>query len=113
MLITPLVLVAAMAATPSQTVDTARAAYTKCLRSFMLTSLKAKMPTAQFGVAVKDSCTTEQSAFHTAVVAFNRSSGDSAADAKENADMQVEDYIIDFTEKFTDYTDSGTMPAEG
>lgn len=112
MFITPMLMAALMAATPSQTVDTTRAAYTKCLRSFLSKSLKDKMPSAQFGVAIKASCQGEQSAFHAAVVAFDRASGDTAADAKENADLQVEDYIVNFTEKFDDYSSSGTMPAD-
>lgn len=113
MFITPMLVMAAMLATPSQTVDNTRAGYTKCLRAFLLESLKAKMPATEFGVAVKGTCATEQAAFHAAVIALDRSSGDSMASAKENADFQVEDYVASFTDKFNDYADSGTLPSEG
>ena len=112
MFITPLLVMAAMLATPSQTVDTTRLGYTKCLRIFLVTSLKAKMAASEYAVAVKDTCTAEQTAFHAAIIALDRSSGDSLASAKENADFQVEDYIASFIEKFNDYNDSGTSPAD-
>lgn len=112
MLGSTILLAAALAATPAATVDTTRAAYTKCLRGFLLKSLKDKMPTAEFEISVKSACPDEQAAFHAAVVAFDRAAGDKLADATDNADMQVADYVDNFTAKFVDYTDSGTLPAD-
>ncbi|SNT06122.1 hypothetical protein [Sphingopyxis indica] len=110
MLITSLLLVA-MAQSPSADVATARVAFTKCLHADMKKSLEAKMAPADYETAIKTVCQTERDAFRKAVIALDKASGDSDADAAEDADMQVEDYHENFLEKFTDYTETNTMPA--
>ncbi|MBA3940522.1 MAG: hypothetical protein C0520_04860 [Sphingopyxis sp.] len=109
MLITSLVL-AAMIQSPTAMVDTTRVAFTKCLSAHMKKSLEDKVTSAEFEMSIKSACGAERDAFHKAVVAANRAGGDSAADATDNADMQVEDYHANFTDKFKDYSESGTMP---
>ena len=109
MLITSLIF-AAMIQSPA--VDTTRAAFTKCLRDDMKKSLDAKMSEAEYEMSLKGACDSERSAFRAAVTAANRAAGDSAADAAENADMQVEDYHANFTDKFKDYSSTGTMPGD-
>ena len=111
MLITALLLATAAPA-GSGSVDTTRAAFTKCLREHMKKSLEAKMGEAEYEMSLKGACDSERSAFRAAVTAANRAAGDSAADAAENADMQVEDYHANFTDKFKDYSSTGTMPGE-
>ncbi|WP_033074772.1 hypothetical protein [Sphingopyxis sp. MWB1] len=105
-------LLAAMAPAPAAEVGTARAAFTKCLRVHMKKSLDAKMSESDYEAALKTVCTKERQTFHAAVITLNRAAGDSAADAAENADMQVEDYHANFTEKFNDYRSTNTMPAD-
>lgn len=109
MLISTLVL-AAMIQSPTAAVDTGRAAFTKCLRTHMTKSLDAKMSPAEYDMAVKTICSDEREAFRKAVVTLNRSGGDSAADATDNAEMQIEDYHANFSEKFKDYSESNTRP---
>ena len=111
MLITALLLATAAPA-GSGSVDTTRAAFTKCLREHMKKSLEAKMGEAEYEMSLKGACDSERSAFRAAVTAANRAAGDSAADAAENADMQVEDYHANFTDKFKDYSSTNTMPGE-
>lgn len=110
MLGTTFLFAAALAAQSAGTLDKARSDYLKCMRGFLYESVKAKMPDSEFGLAVKGACQTEQTAFHVAVIALDRADGVKAADAKENADMQVEDYIENFKEKFADYSESNTLP---
>lgn len=105
-----LLLTAALAAQSAASMDKARADYLKCMRGFLYKSVEAKMPEAEFGVAVKSACSTEQAAFHAAVIALDRADGVKPADAKENADFQVQDYLDSFTEKFADYMATNTMP---
>jgi hypothetical protein len=105
-----LLLTAALAAQSAATMDKARGDYLKCMRGFLYKSVEAKMPEAEFGVAVKSACQAEQTAFHAAVIALDRADGVKPADAKENADFQVQDYIDSFTEKFADYSSSNTLP---
>ena len=109
MLITTIVL-ALMVQSPSATVDTTRAAFTKCLRDDMKKSLEAKMGEAEYEMAMKSNCSAERDAFRAAVIAFDKASGDSQANAEDNADMQVEDYHANFTDKFKDYASSNTLP---
>lgn len=110
MLGTSFMLAAALAAQSTGTLDKARGDYLKCMRVLLHESVKAKMPDAEFSMAVTSTCATEQAAFHAAVVALDRADGIKPADAKENADMQVADYIDNFKEKFADHIESGTVP---
>ncbi|MDZ3830341.1 MAG: hypothetical protein U0S50_00820 [Sphingopyxis sp.] len=109
MLFTSLLL-AAMAPSPSAVVDTTRVAFTKCLRDHLKKSLEAKMEEVEYEMALKSVCTTERDAFRKAVIALDRSGGDSQADAADNADMQIDDYHVNFTDKFKDYKSTNTMP---
>lgn len=109
MLITS-ILLAAMAPASTATVDTTRNAFTKCLREDMKKSLEAKMGEAEFEMALKSTCSEQRDAFRAAVIAFDRAGGDSQANAEENADMQIEDYHANFTDKFKDYSSTNTLP---
>lgn len=109
MLITTLLL-AAM--TPASDVAATRTAFTKCMRDHMKKSLQDKMPVAEYDMALKSTCSTERDAFRIAVIAFGRASGDSQANAQEDADMQIEDYHATFAEKFADYVETNTLPAD-
>ncbi|KTE00423.1 hypothetical protein [Sphingopyxis sp. H115] len=111
MLITTLLL-AAMAPAPAAAVDTTRAAFTKCLRDHMKASLEAKMEEAEYELALKATCTAERDAFRKAVIALGRSGGDSEKVATEDADMQVDDYHANFTDKFKDYKANNSLPGE-
>lgn len=110
MLGTTILFAAALAAQSTGGLDKARGDYLKCMRGFLYESVKAKMPDAEFNMAVGSACQTEQTAFHAAVVAIDRADGVKPADAKENADIQVADYIDNFKTKFADYIESGTLP---
>ena len=111
MLITALLLATAAPA-GAGSVDTTRAAFTKCLRDHMKKSLDAKMGEAEYEVSLKGACETERAAFRAAVTAANTASGYSASDAADNAEMQIEDYHAGFTDKFADYSSSNTRPAD-
>ncbi len=111
MLITTIVL-ALMVQSPSATVDTTRAAFTKCLRTDMKKALEAKMEEAEYEMTVKANCSTEREAFRKAVIALGRSGGDSEKVASEDAEMQIDDYHANFTDKFKDYKSTNTLPGE-
>jgi hypothetical protein len=110
MFTTSLMVSLALAAQSAGALDKARADYLKCMRGFLYESVKAKMPDAEFGMAINSACADQQAVFHQAVFALDRADGIKAADAKENADMQVADYIDNFKAKFTDHIESGTVP---
>ncbi|WP_447760246.1 hypothetical protein [Sphingopyxis panaciterrae] len=105
-------LLAAAAPSPTAAVDTTRAAFTKCLRTDMKKALEAKMEEAEYEMALKANCSAERDAFRAAVIALGRSGGDSEKVATEDADMQVEDYHANFTDKFKDYKESNALPGD-
>jgi len=111
LLITTLIL-AAMVQSPSATVDTTRAAFTKCLRTDMKKALEAKVEEVEYEMALKANCSTERDAFRKAVIALGRSGGDSEKVASEDADMQIEDYHANFTDKFKDYKANNSLPGD-
>jgi hypothetical protein len=111
MLITSLIF-AAMIQSPTAAVDTTRAAFTKCLRDDMKKALEAKVEEVEYEMALKANCSTERDAFRKAVIALGRSGGDSEKVAAEDADMQIEDYHANFTDKFKDYKSNNTMPGD-
>ena len=111
MLILSMVL-AAMAPASTGSVDTTRNAFTKCLRENMKKALEAKQGEAEYEMALKAACDTEREAFRAAVTAANRAAGDKPADAADNAEMQIEDYHANFTDKFKDYSSTNTMPGD-
>ena len=106
------ILLAAMAPAPTATVDTTRAAFTKCLRTDMKKALEAKMEEAEYEMTVKANCSTEREAFRKAVIALGRSGGDSEKVAAEDAEMQIDDYHANFTDKFKDYKSTNTLPGD-
>ncbi|MCA0209539.1 MAG: hypothetical protein LCH74_10800 [Proteobacteria bacterium] len=101
-----------MVQSPSATVDTTRAAFTKCLRTDMKKALEAKMEEAEYEMTVKANCSTEREAFRKAVIALGRSGGDSEKVASEDAEMQIDDYHANFTDKFKDYKSTNTLPGD-
>ena len=106
------ILLAAMAPAPTANVDTTRAAFTKCLRTDMKKALEAKMEEAEYEMTVKANCSTEREAFRKAVIALGRSGGDSEKVAAEDAEMQIDDYHANFTDKFKDYKSTNTLPGD-
>ena len=88
----------------------ARLALDSGYASRLLKSLEAKMGEAEYEVSLKGACDPEREAFRVAVTTANKSSGYSAADAADNAEMQIEDYHAGFTDKFADYSSSNTLP---
>ena len=105
-------LLAAAAPSPTAAVDTTRAAFTKCLRTDMKKALEAKVEEVEYEMALKANCSTERDAFRKAVIALGRSGGDSEKVASEDADMQIEDYHANFTDKFKDYKANNSLPGD-
>ncbi len=105
-------LLAAAAPSPTAAVDTTRAAFTKCLREDMKKALEAKVEEVEYEMTLKANCGTERDAFRKAVIALGRSGGDSEKVASEDADMQIDDYHANFTDKFKDYKANNSLPGE-
>lgn len=105
-------LLAMMAPSPAASVDTSRATFTKCLRDHLKKSLQGKMGEGEYELALKEACSAERDAFRAAIIALDRSGGDSAATAADDANSQIEDYHATFIDKFKDYSESKTLPSD-
>lgn len=87
-----------------------RQAYSKCLGAFMKQSLEAKMAPEAFGAAVKSACAAQESAFRTASIAYDVKMGGSRAQAQEDADLQVEDYLASIEDSYRVHLEGGMTP---
>lgn len=105
-------LLAALVQSPTANVDTSRVAFTECLRREVRSSLEAKVTPADFTAALPSKCDTSRKTFRAAIIAADRASGDSEAVAAEDADAQIEDYHQSFADKFKDYSETNTLPAD-
>lgn len=106
------VLLVALLQSPLVQVDNSRAAFTKCLRQEVKKSLDAKTAPDEFAAAIKSKCEPTRNAFRAALIAADRAGGDSVAAATQNADEQIQDYYTNFADKFKDYSETNTMPAD-
>lgn len=111
-MLTPAFLLLALVQSPTANVDTSRVAFTECLRREVRSSLEAKVTPADFTAALPSKCDTTRKAFRAAIITADRASGDSEAIATENADMQIDDYHQSFADKFKDYSETNTLPAD-
>ncbi|HET6537534.1 MAG TPA: hypothetical protein VFG34_05390 [Sphingopyxis sp.] len=107
-----MILIAALLQSPLAQVDSSRAAFTKCLRQEVKKSLDAKMSPEDFASSLVKKCEPTRNSFRAALIAADRASGDSEATATENADLQIEDYHQNFADKFKDYSETNTAPAD-
>ena len=96
------VLVVAMAAymQPADTTRASREAFTGCLRTWVDRVTQNRMPAAEFQTAYPQQCTTQQTAYRAAIIARERASRMSQADAEESANMEIEDSRLNFRERY-------------
>lgn len=96
------VLVVAMAVfwQPADTTRASREAFTACLRGYIERAATAHTSAADFATAYPQQCTTQETAFRAAIVARERASRASQADAEESANLEIEDARTNFSERF-------------
>lgn len=92
-------------------VDSTRAAFSKCLWTEVSKSLDANVTPTDFTQALPKVCEASRAAFRNALIAADRANGDSSAIATENADEQIEDYHLNFADKYKDYSETNSRPA--
>lgn len=100
----------ALTAMQSEAANGARRAYSDCLRSFMRTSLEARMEPAAFEAAMGTQCATEATAYRTAMIQRDQRAGGSRARAEEDAQIMIDDEKANTLEYYRDYFTSNTMP---
>jgi hypothetical protein len=81
-----------------------RRALGACLTKFVHDKLSDKMDAVAFKAAAKTACAAQQTAFRTAWVSYDVAMKSSRAEAEENADSQVEDYLQNSAESYADAT---------
>jgi hypothetical protein len=100
----------ALTAMQSDAANSARRAYSDCLRTFMRASLQQRMEPAAFETAMGNQCTTQATAYRAALVARDQRAGGSRARAEEDAQIMIDDTKANVLEYYRDYFTSNTMP---
>jgi hypothetical protein len=105
------VLAVAMAAwmQPADTTRASREAYTGCLRAWVDRVTQSRMPAAEFATAYPQQCTSQEAAYRAAIIARERASRVSQADAEEAATMEIDDRRLNFRERY----EMALVPAGG
>lgn len=109
-ILSALSVLAIAAAQPADMVGKTRQDFSLCLRKFMVVHLEKKTAPDIFRKAVATACEKEKTAFSTAIIAEDRAQKMSDADAREDAQIQVEDYVVKFQDGYIDYLESNTIP---
>lgn len=96
------VLAVAMAAwmQPADTTRASREAFTACLRTYVDGAMTSRTNAADFAAAYPQQCTAQQAAYRAAVIARERASRMSQADAEESAGTEIDDARTNFAERF-------------
>jgi len=101
MISTALVLIsAAMSMQASDTTRAARETFTRCLGTFVDTSIRDHKTLEQFNAAFPQACAAEQSAFRQAIIQRDMASRATRAGAEDAANLEVEDARYNFNDRF-------------
>lgn len=85
---------------PADTTRTSREAFTGCMRTYVDQAMSRRASQADFDAAFPQQCTDQQTAFRTAVIARERASRSTQAQAEESASMEIEDARTNFHDRF-------------
>ena len=77
-----------------------REAFTRCLRLFVDTSVRAQKTLEQFDAEFAQACPGEQAALRQAIVAREMANGQRRADGEQAANLEVEDARANFSDIF-------------
>jgi hypothetical protein len=110
MLLPLLSFLAVTAAQPADMTVKTRDDYATCLRKFTAVSLDKKMDPIAFDKALQPACEKQEATFRAAVIATDKADKMSDADAQEDAQFQIEDYLDKFQNSYRDYLETNTRP---
>jgi len=91
---------AAAAAQASDTTRASREAFTGCLRAYVNRSVEQSTALDAFRTAYPQQCTAQQQAFRDAIVRRETAGRASQAAAQEQADLEIDDARLNFSERF-------------
>jgi hypothetical protein len=85
---------------PADTTRASREAFTGCLRTYVDGAMSRRTTASDFAAAYPQQCTSQQAAYRAAIIARERASRMSQADAEESANMEIDDARTNFAERF-------------
>jgi hypothetical protein len=101
MISTALTLIAAtLSMQASDTTRAARESFTRCLGSFVESSVHASKTLEQFNTDFPQACAQQQAAFRQAIIARDMGSRSTRAGAEDAANLEVEDARANFSDRF-------------
>ena len=80
--------------------ESARSAFTMCLRSAVTKGTEAKVEPAGFAAFARQTCANEVGAFRTWVIAYDMKAGWTRKKAEPDADAQAADYLDEATDQY-------------
>jgi hypothetical protein len=86
--------------------------YGACLNKFVEASVKDKLAPDAFTTAAKAACASKEAAFRKSIVDADLRMKIKQAEAEENANMQVEDYVVNAADKYAGYVAEAPKPVE-
>ena len=100
-----------MAASPADLSDLARNAYGQCIEQNSAALLDRKADGSEFSKNFSKVCETERKAFADAVIAYERSEGSSAKEAREYANEEEEMILEDALEVYQAHLANNSRPS--
>ena len=100
MILTIPLLAAALSMQASDTTRAAREGFTRCLGSFVESSVHASKTLDQFNAEFPQACAQQQAAFRQAIIARDMASRSTRAGAEDAANLEVEDARANFNDRF-------------
>jgi hypothetical protein len=86
--------------------------YGACLNKFVEASVKDKLAGDAFTTAAKAACASKEAAFRKSIIDADLRMKIKQAEAEENANTQVEDYLVNAADKYAGYVAEAPKPAE-
>jgi hypothetical protein len=100
MMISMFAMAAAATAMQSDTTRASREAFTACLRTYVNGAITAGKSQDEFDRDYPQQCTSQQQAFRDSVVARETALRATRANATQQADLEIEDARVNFSERF-------------
>ena len=86
--------------------------YGACLNKFVDSSVKDKLAPDAFTAGAKAACASQEAAFRKSIIDSDLRMKIKQSEAEDNANTQVEDYLVNAADKYSGYVADLPKPAE-
>ena len=93
-------------------INSARQAYSACLREYVTTSMEGGITPDAFEASIADQCADRAAAFREALIERDVRAGGSRARAEEDAQMMMEDMRVNFVDLYRGEMEAAAPPPQ-